>query len=108
MTPNYCEKKFNSITDDTRRLYLIDRCSHLSTLPIHWTADRSRLKQADLLVYYSDDLHSNAIQKLIRNDQQQQFSAVYILESEVNSRRGENWHEIDFPIWYNLKRSYPE
>ena len=44
----------------------------------------------------------------IRNDSRQQFSTVFILESEVYSFGGENWHKIDFPMWYNLEHSYPE
>jgi len=46
--------------------------------------------------------------KLIRNNQKQQFSTVYTLESEVTSLEGQDWYEIDFPMWYNLERSYPE
>jgi hypothetical protein len=49
----------------------------------------------------------NDLQKLIRNDEKQQFSTVYILESEINSFYGQYWHQIDFPVWYNLERSYP-
>jgi hypothetical protein len=51
---------------------------------------------------------SNNLPKLIRNHQQQQFSTVYILESEIHSSNGQYWHKIDFPMWYNLGRSYPE
>lgn len=45
---------------------------------------------------------------LIRNNERQQFSTVYVLESEVNTYHGNFWHNIDFPMWYNLERSYPE
>lgn len=45
---------------------------------------------------------------LIRNNEKQQFSTVYILESEVHSRVHRTWTDIDFPMWYNLARSYPE
>jgi hypothetical protein len=51
---------------------------------------------------------SNNLPKLIRNDHQQQFSTTYILESEIYSSNGQYWHKIDFPMWYNLERSYPE
>jgi hypothetical protein len=50
----------------------------------------------------------NNLPKLIRNNEKQQFSTVYVLESEINSLNGRYWHEIDFPMWYNLERSYPE
>lgn len=51
---------------------------------------------------------SNNLPKLERTDQRQQYSTVYVLESEVHSTGGYDWHEIDFPMWYNLERSYPE
>jgi hypothetical protein len=94
--------------NNSLRLHLIQRCSRLSTIIIRWTADRSRLNQADLLAYHSIHMSSHNLPKLIRNNQQQQFSTIYILESEVNSIHGQYWHEIDFPMWYNLERSYPE
>jgi hypothetical protein len=51
---------------------------------------------------------SNNLPKLVRNDQLQQYTTVYTLESEVNSiNRGTDWNKIDFPMWYNLERSYP-
>lgn len=45
--------------------------------------------------------------EVIRNEQKQQFSMVYVLESEANSINGQSWKHIDFPMWYNLERSYP-
>jgi hypothetical protein len=51
---------------------------------------------------------SHNLPNLERNDKRQQYSTVYVLESEVHSSGGRDWHEIDFPMWYNLERSYPE
>ena len=51
---------------------------------------------------------SSNLPRLERTDQRQQYSTVYVLESEVHSTGGHDWHEIDFPMWYNLARSYPE
>ncbi|CAF1582798.1 unnamed protein product, partial [Adineta steineri] len=108
ITPDYCQLKFISILNNTLRLFLIERCSRLSKLNVRWTSDRSYLKQAHLLAYHSIHMPWQNLPKLIRNDQQQQFSTTYVLESEVHSSNGEHWHKIDFPMWYNLQRSYPE
>ncbi|CAF4357023.1 unnamed protein product, partial [Adineta steineri] len=108
ITPDYCQLKFISILNNTLRLFLIERCSRLSRLNVRWTSDRSYLKQAHLLAYHSIHMPWQNLPKLIRNDQQQQFSTTYVLESEVHSSNGEHWHKIDFPMWYNLQRSYPE
>ncbi|CAF0954736.1 unnamed protein product [Rotaria sordida] len=105
---DYCQSKFHSIVNNTLRLHLIERCTRLSQLIIRWTYDQSYLKQADLIAYHSIHMPRNDLPILIRNNQQQQFSMVYILESEVHSLNGEYWHKIDFPMWYNLERSYPE
>ncbi|UJR21687.1 hypothetical protein I4U23_024764 [Adineta vaga] len=107
ITPEYCQSKFDSIVNQTIRLHFIQRCSRLPTLHIRWTADQSYLKQADLLAYHSIHLPWKNLPQLIRNDQKQQFSTVYILESEVHSSNGQYWHLIDFPMWYNLEQSYP-
>ncbi|CAF3750420.1 unnamed protein product [Rotaria sp. Silwood1] len=104
---DYCQSKFHSIINNTLRLHLIERCTHLSRLTVRWTYDQSYLKQADLIAYHSIHMPTNSLPVLVRNDQQQQFSMVYILESEVHSSNGQYWHKIDFPMWYNLERSYP-
>ncbi|CAF0720814.1 unnamed protein product [Adineta ricciae] len=107
ITPEYCQSRFDSIASESRRSYFIQRCSHLPTLAIRWTADQSYLKQADLLSYHSIHMPWKRLPKLIRNDRKQQFSTVYVLESEVHSSNGQHWHHIDFPMWYNLQHSYP-
>ena len=104
ITPDYCQSKFHSLINATLRSQLIKRCSRLSRLIIRWTSDQSRLHQADLVAYHSIDMPSQKLPQL----NHQQFSTVYILESEVHSLNGEHWHNIDFPIWYNLEHSYPE
>lgn len=104
ITPIYCQSKFHSLINTTLHSELIERCSRLSTLVIRWTTDQSRLHQANLLAYHSIHMPSNNLPQL----NEQQFSTVYILESEVHSWNGDYWHKIDFPMWYNLERSYPE
>ncbi|CAF2134053.1 unnamed protein product [Rotaria magnacalcarata] len=103
-----CVAKFNTLTNDALRFILIERCMRLLTLAVRWTDDQSRLKEADLISYHSIHMPSNNLPKLERSDQRQQYSTVYVLESEVHSSGGHDWHEIDFPMWYNLERSYPE
>jgi hypothetical protein len=105
ITPVYCQSKFHALINSTiHSQQFIDRCTRLSNLHVHWTADRSRLHQANLVAYHSMNMPSNNLPRL----NQKQFSTVYVLESEVHSSNGEHWHKIDFPIWYNLERSYPE
>ncbi|CAF0828950.1 unnamed protein product [Rotaria sp. Silwood1] len=108
ITRDQCISKFKSLTNDALRLHLIERCIRLSTLTVRWTDDQSRLNEADLISYHSIHMPSHNLPKLERSDQRQQYSTVYVLESEVHSSGGHDWHEIDFPMWYNLERSYPE
>ena len=100
--------KFQEITHEVLRSRLVERCDRLPTLTVRWTDDQARLKDADLISYHSIHMPSNNLPKLERTDQRQQYSTVYVLESEVHSSGGHDWHEIDFPMWYNLERSYPE
>ena len=108
ITQEKCNKKFESLTNEILRKHLIDRCLRLLTLTVRWTDDQSRLQDADLVSYHSIHMPSNNLPKLERTDERQQYSTVYVLESEVHSTGGYDWHEIDFPMWYNLERSYPE
>ncbi|CAF1140005.1 unnamed protein product [Adineta steineri] len=108
ITREQCVAKFESVTNDGLRTHLIERCVRLLTLTVRWTDDQSRLKEADLISYHSIHMPSYNLPKLERNDKRQQYSTVYVLESEVHSSGGRDWHEIDFPMWYNLERSYPE
>lgn len=105
---DFCRSKFAEITNEVLRSRLIERCSRLKTMKVRWTDDQSRLKQADLVSYHSIHMPSHDLPKLERTDERQQYSTVYVLESEVHSSGGHDWHEIDFPMWYNLERSYPE
>ncbi|CAF2062113.1 unnamed protein product [Rotaria magnacalcarata] len=104
----FCQSKFDSIINSTLRSNLIERCNRLAKLTVHWTTEQSLLKQADLIAYHSIHIRVNDLPELIRNDEQQQFSTVYILESEVHSLNSNYWDRFDFPVWYNLERSYPE
>ncbi|CAF2605706.1 unnamed protein product [Rotaria sp. Silwood2] len=108
ITREQCVSKFKQLTNDVLRLHLIERCIRLLTLTIHWTDNQAHLKEADLISYHSIHMPSNNLPKLERSDKRQQYSTVYVLESEVHSSGGHDWHEIDFPMWYNLERSYPE
>ncbi|CAF3733114.1 unnamed protein product [Rotaria socialis] len=104
----FCQSKFDSIINSTLRSNLIERCNRLAKLTVRWTNEQSLLKQADLIAFHSIHIRVNNLPELTRNDEQQQFSTVYILESEVHSLNSDHWHRFDFPMWYNLERSYPE
>ncbi|CAF1083940.1 unnamed protein product [Adineta ricciae] len=108
ITRDQCTSKFETVTNEALRSHLIERCARLPKLIVRWTDDQSRLKEADLISYHSIHMPSNSLPKLERSDKRQQYSTVYVLESEVHSSGGRDWHEIDFPMWYNLARSYPE
>lgn len=107
ITKEKCYERFQSLTNEILRKTLIERCLRLLTLTVRWTDDQPRLNDADLVSYHSIHMPSNNLPKLERTDQRQQYSTVYVLESEVHSTGGYDWHEIDFPMWYNLERSYP-
>ena len=102
-----CQSRFVTISNLTLRSSLIERCSRLSRLVVRWTSDRSRVTQADLVAYHAINMPLDSLPTLRRDDRQQQYSTVYILESEAHAIHNANWRHIDFPIWYNLERSYP-
>ena len=97
INPAYCQSKFSESSK-------VEQCTRLAGLIVQWTADQSRLQQANLVAHHSIHIHSQNLPRLTAK----QFSMVYILESEVHSRNGEYWDQFDFPMWYNLERSYPE
>lgn len=48
-----------------------------------------------------DDLEENA-------DRRRHYYMVYAMESEPHSGGGETWSNVDFRMWYNLDKSFPE
>ena len=108
ITQEDCQSRFVSITNTTLQLYLVKRCSQLPSLVVHWTTDRNRLTQADLVAFHSMHLPTDQPPPLERGNRQQQYSAVFTLESEAYSRSNPSWKTIDFPMWYNFVHSYPE
>ena len=42
------------------------------------------------------------------NENRQQYSMAFIMESEVHSSTGQGWAKYDFKMTYNLDDSYPE
>ena len=104
ITPQYCQLKFQLIEDSIHRTELIQQCQRLSTINIRWSRDHARLQQAHIVAYHSMHMPSRSLPLLKSN----QFSMVYVLESEVYSFNGQFWHQIDFPMWYHLNYSYPE
>ena len=74
-----------------------------------WTRLQNRIDEVDFLI--SHDAHTSGtipFGRLRLNDERQQYSMAFIMESEVHSSPGEGWAKYDFKMTYNLDDSYPE
>jgi hypothetical protein len=74
-----------------------------------WTHQQNRVNEADFII--SHDAQSGAgipFDRLTLNENQQQYTMAFIMESEVHSSTGSAWSRFHFMMSYNLNDSYPE
>lgn len=74
-----------------------------------WTRQQSRVSEADFIISH-DGVAGAGIpfDSLKLNNNQQQYTMAYIMESELHSSTGGAWARFDFKMTYNLDDSYPE
>ena len=74
-----------------------------------WTRQQNRIEEIDFFISHGanggDDSLFNKIQL---NNQRQQYTMAFIMESEVHSSTGNAWTKYNFKMSYNLDDSYPE
>ena len=74
-----------------------------------WTRQQHRIDEIDFVI--SHDGQSGAgipFDRLHINNNKQQYSMAFIMESEVHSSTGDAWARYNFKMTYNLDDSYPE
>ncbi|CAF1044614.1 unnamed protein product [Rotaria sordida] len=74
-----------------------------------WTHQQSRIDEVDFIVSH-DGQGSGGIpfDRLHLNNDQQQYTMAFVIESEVHSLTGDAWARFNFKMTYNLDDSYPE
>ncbi|KAI0986990.1 hypothetical protein GJ496_007851 [Pomphorhynchus laevis] len=68
---------------------------------VKWSENRNDLATADLVSFH---LHEMSSQPTLSNNQ---LTLIYVMESEANSPSSNSWQNMDFAMWYNLDRSFP-
>ncbi len=72
-----------------------------------WTRHQNRINEIDFII--SHDGQSNIpFDSLHINNDKQQYTMAFIMESEVHSSTGDGWARFNFKMTYNLDDSYPE
>ncbi|CAF4618875.1 unnamed protein product [Rotaria sp. Silwood2] len=82
------------------------RCPSSNTTFI-WTRQQNRIDEVDFIISHGA---SEAIpfDRLQLNNDKQQYTMAFIMESEVHSGTGDGWARFNFKMTYNLDDSYPE
>ncbi|CAF1317818.1 unnamed protein product [Rotaria sp. Silwood1] len=107
--------KINFLTLDATGFFGADaiegthtRCLSSNTT-FTWTRQKDRFNEIDFFICHSApcglDLKNLPLQL---NNEQQQYSMGFIMESEVHSTTGNSWAKYNFIMTYNLDDSYPE
>ena len=82
------------------------RCPSSDTTFIS-TRQANRLEEVDFVVSH-DGQSAIPFDRLHINQDQQQYTMAFVMESEVHSSTGGGWARFDFKMTYNLDDSYPE
>ena len=72
-----------------------------------WTRQQNRIDETDFVISH-DGQASLPFDRLHINNDRQQYTMAYVMESEVHSSTGDGWARYDFKMTYNLDDSYPE
>ncbi|CAF1179587.1 unnamed protein product [Rotaria sordida] len=84
------------------------QCSSSNTT-FTWTTQKDRINEVDFVVCHGVPFDSYShLLRLQLNNEQQQYSMGFILESEANSPTEGDWTRYNFKMSYNLDDSYPE
>ncbi len=72
-----------------------------------WTRQQNRIDEVDFIISH-DGQSSIPFERLQINNDQQQYTMAFVMESEVHSSTGSGWARFNFKMTYNLDDSYPE
>lgn len=74
-----------------------------------WTRQQNRIDEVDFVISHDapggNDFPFN---RITLNENKQQYTMAFIMESEVHSSTGVGWAKYNFKMSYNLDDSYPE
>jgi hypothetical protein len=80
-----------------------------SNTTFSWTQQLDHIKEVDFVISHgARNPDSFPFDKLHLNDEQQQYTMAFVMESEVHSSTGHAWARYNFKMYYNLNDSYPE
>jgi hypothetical protein len=72
-----------------------------------WTRQQNRVNEVDFIISH-DGGSALPFDRLQINNEKQQYTMAFIMESEVHSSTGDGWARFNFKMTYNLDDSYPE
>ncbi|CAF3736690.1 unnamed protein product [Rotaria socialis] len=74
-----------------------------------WTHQKNRIDDIDFIISHDAGAGlSIPFDRLSLNNDRQQYTMAFIIESEVHSSTGDAWARFNFKMTYNLDDSYPE
>lgn len=74
-----------------------------------WTRQQNRMSEVDFFVSHdATGADGSLFDRIQLNEDQQQYTMAFIMESEVHSSTGDGWKKYHFKMSYNLDDSYPE
>ncbi|CAF5212479.1 unnamed protein product, partial [Rotaria magnacalcarata] len=83
-------------------------CSSSNTTFV-WTRQHNRIEEADFIIAHDGGAGGSIPFHLLHlNNDQQQYTMAFVMESEVHSTTGDAWARFNFIMTYNLDDSYPE
>ena len=74
-----------------------------------WTRQQNRVDDVDFIISHDGQAGMGIpFDRLQINNERQQYTMAYVMESEVHSSTGSAWAKYNFIMTYNLNDSYPE
>ena len=74
-----------------------------------WTRQQNRIDTVDFIISHDGQAGARIpFDRLHLNNDKQQYTMAFIMESEVHSSTGDAWKKFNFKMTYNLDDSYPE
>ena len=83
------------------------QCPSSSTTFIS-TRQQNRIDEVDFVISHDGQCQVFHLIVYKLNNDQQQYTMAFVMESEVHSSTGDGWARFNFKMTYNLDDSYPE
>jgi hypothetical protein len=74
-----------------------------------WTRQQNRINEIDFIISHDGQAGGGIpFDQLQINNDRQQYTMAFVMESEIHSSTGGAWARFNFKMTYNLDDSYPE